>query len=171
MHIPDLTRLPSNPPSPFPFPPPLQREGRWGVGTLPENLELCAVGWLGDSVPSAGETPAACISRLWKAYKSKQFIIDGTAGWHDCELCSGPDDWYPGSRVGPFLRWRGRRLRVRGYGHFLIRYDEIVYMSPVLVLHYIIDHAYLPPDEWVEAVDNGELLGPGDLIWAEAAPL
>jgi hypothetical protein len=146
---------------------PLQNGDQWGYGLLPEGLVLCAVGWLGDFVPSEGETPARCISQLWNAYKSKRVVFDGTAGWHDCELCHGEKDWYPGGRVGPIVRWRFKRLRVRGYGHFLVRSGKIVYISPVLILHYILDHGYRPPDEFIEAVGQGEFLRPSDLVWVE----
>jgi hypothetical protein len=121
MYIEDLTQLHSNPPSPYSFPVPVKRGERWGFGVLEDGLVLCAVGWLGDFVPSEGTTPSECVSRLWDAYKSKLVISDGTAGWPDCELCQGKKDWYPGGQVGPIIKWRGRRLRVKGHGHFLIR--------------------------------------------------
>jgi hypothetical protein len=42
-----------------------------------------------------------------------------------------------------------------------------VYISPVLILHYILDHGYRPPDEFIEAVGQGEFLRPSDLVWVE----
>ena len=36
-------------------------------------------------------------------------------------------------------------------------------MTPALVLHYILDHRYRPPDEFVEAVIEGSLLTDDDL--------
>jgi hypothetical protein len=166
LHIEDLTLLPDgHPPSPYSFPVSLQKEGKWGYGLLPEGLSLCAVGWLGSSIPVEGKMPNECIRRLWKAYKSKLVVVDGTAGWHDCELCEGHDDWYPGGQVGPILNWRGQRLRVRGYGHFLVRSGDLVYIAPVLILHYILDHGYKAPDAFVEAVIKGDFMEPTDLNW------
>jgi len=169
MYIEDLTQFPPNhPPSPYYFPVSLKKDSRWGQGVLPKGLVLCAVGWLGDTVPSEGLTSSECISRLWDAYQSKFIISDGTAGFHNCELCHGENEWYPDGKVGPIIRWRANQLRIFGHGHFLIRNHEIVYLSPVLILHYILDHGYKPPDAFIEAVREGEFLAPDDLIWIEA---
>ena len=168
MYIKDLTQLPPNhPPSPYNFPVFLEKDNRWGQGILQDGLVLYAVGWLGDGIPSEGKTPPECISRLWDAYKSKLVISDGTAGFHNCELCHGENEWYPDGNAGPIIKWQGQRLRIRGHGHFLIRLNEIVYLSPVLILHYILDHEYRPPDVFIEAVQYGEFLAPDDLIWIE----
>ncbi|MBW8010508.1 MAG: hypothetical protein FVQ83_04590 [Chloroflexi bacterium] len=105
--------------------------------------------------------------RLWETYQSKHVINDGTRGWHNCELCQGDDAWYPGGKIGPIIKWNGQELRVRGYGHFLVQTSELVYLSPVLILHYILDHSYRPPEEFVEAVNRGVILEPGDLMWVE----
>ena len=90
MHIKDLMRLPAgHPPSPYNFPLPLQRDGKWGEGCLPDDFELFAVGWLGNSVPTRGKVHAECIDGLFAAYVSGRIFTDGTAGFHNCEFCSG----------------------------------------------------------------------------------
>ena len=130
-------------------------------------MSLYAVGWLGDHVPCGGETPFACIYRLWDAYRPELIISDVTAGFHNCELCHGEDQWYPDGKLGPVVHWGGRRLRLYGHGHLLIRYHERVYLFPALILHYILDHGYKPPDVFIEAVCQGEFLGTNDLEWVE----
>ena len=168
MYIEDLTQFPPNhPPSPYNFPVFFRRGNRWGQGILLDGLVLCAVGWLGDYIPGGGKTPSQCISQLWDAYKSKLVISDGTKGFHNCERCQGDNEWYPGGKVSPIIRWRGQRLRIYGHGHFLIRFNEIVYLSPVLILHYILDHGYKPPNAFIEAVRQGEFLASTDLKWIE----
>lgn len=168
MYIEDLTKLPPNhPPSPYNFPVSLKKDNMWGQGILQDDLVLCAVGWLGDYIPSEGKTPSKCISRLWDAYKSKFVISDGTAGWHNCELCQSENEWYPGGEVGPIIKWQGKRLRIYGHGHFLIRFNGTVYLSPALILHYVQDHGYKPPEVFIEAVRRGEFLALNDLIWIE----
>ena len=168
MYIEDLTQLPpGHPPSPYYIPVSLRKVDKWGQGILPEGLVLRAVGWLGDFNPHEGNTPPECVSRLWEAYASKRIISDGTAGFHNCELCHGEQQWYPGGRVGPVAAWGDQQLRIVGHGHFLIRLDEIVYLSPVLILHYILDHGYQPPDAFLEAVLHGEFLSQDDLVWVE----
>ncbi len=169
MHIEDLTEFPTgHPPSPYNFPIQIQKGHKWGQGILKDGLTLIAVGWLGDSVPQKGETSSNCISRLWKAYETNHGISDGSHGWHDCELCHGKDEWYPGGEVGPITEWQGRQQRVYGHGHFLIYYNKNVYLSPVLILHYILDHEYKPPDAFIDAVDQGKFLTLEDLLWIES---
>ncbi len=40
-------------------------------------------------------------------------------------------------------------------------------MAPALVLHYILDHHYRPPDEFAEAVIIGSFLTSEDLLLVE----
>jgi hypothetical protein len=42
-------------------------------------------------------------------------------------------------------------------------------MTPALILHYILDHGYRPPEKFLEATTAGEFLRPEDLTW-EAFP-
>jgi len=169
--IPDLVTLAEgHPPSPYPFPLPLSKDDRWGMGLLPQGLSLRPVGWLGNSLPTTGPVPDEVVDRLLHAYQANALFIDGTHGWHDCELCPGPEAWYPGGQIGPIITWRGREYRLRGYGHHLICSGTDVFMAPALILHYILDHGYGPPRDFVEAVLNGTFLTPDDLPWAELPP-
>jgi hypothetical protein len=43
-------------------------------------------------------------------------------------------------------------------------------MAPALLIHYIVDHGYRPPDEFTDAVLHGTFLRPNDLEWAEFDP-
>ena len=168
MYIKDLTQFTAgHPPSPYNFPIFLQKDDVWGQGILPDGLSLFAVGWLGDRIPSKGVTPSECISRLWYAYKPEQILSDGTAGFHNCELCHGDHEWYPDGKVGPVIRWGGQQLRLYGHGHLLLRFGQSVNVIPALILHYILDHGYKPPDVFIEAVCQGEFLGTNDLEWVE----
>ncbi|MCJ7714960.1 MAG: hypothetical protein MUO54_00365 [Anaerolineales bacterium] len=166
MKIEDLTLLPTgHSPSPYTFPVPYKMEGIWGYGVLQDELILCAVGWLGDTVPTTGVTPSECTDRLWDVYQPKYVISDGTRGWHNCEMCEGDEDWYPGGKIGPQVKWQGQEQRIYGHGHFLIHYQDHVFISPALILHYILDHGYKPPDEFIEGVCQGKFLTLADLVW------
>jgi len=166
MFIPDLQEFPSaHPPTPYGFPLPILRGGEFGSGVLPAGTVLRAVGWLGDRVPSSGDTPDECIDGLVVAYETQRVLSDGTRGWHDCEICKTDRQHYPGGMIGPVIHWRGRDLRLYGHGHYLIRIRNVVYMAPALLLHYILDHHYRPPDEFVEAVIVGEYLTPEDFVF------
>jgi hypothetical protein len=170
VYIEDLQKFPaSHHPSPYDFPVPVQKHGKWGYGLLPSGMTLCAVGWLGSSVKHRNAPVlAGCIDSLFKAYLNGLVISDGTMGWHNCELCVGDDKWYPGGQIGPIIQWRGERLRLYGHGHNLIRSGDLVYMCPALILHYILDHKYVPPDEFIQSVPRGQFLTQDDLIWVEA---
>jgi hypothetical protein len=45
-------------------------------------------------------------------------------------------------------------------------------MAPALLLHYILDHRYHPPDEFLEAVTNGQFMSEQDLVvtWRGPGP-
>jgi hypothetical protein len=80
------------------------------------------------------------------------------------DLCRLPPGHPPSPYSFPVPLQKGDQW---GYGHFLIKTGKIVYISPALILHYILDHKYRPPDEFVAAVGQGEFLKPSDLIWVE----
>jgi hypothetical protein len=53
-----------------------------------------------------------------------------------------------------------------------VEHEGRVYVCPALILHYILDHSYRPPDEFVQAVTQGRFLtrdpwlvhgGPGEV--------
>jgi hypothetical protein len=107
------------------------------------------------------------IDALLREYQTGAIFSDGTAGWHDCEMCPGPEAWYPNGQVGPVVSWRGQKRRIYGHGHYLVRHGTKVFMAPALLLHYIVDHSYCPPDEFHHAVRDGTFLRPNDLHWTE----
>jgi hypothetical protein len=167
--IPDLVvASPDQPPSPYPFPLPIRRHEKWGIGTLPPGLALLPVGWLGNSVPTTGSAPPEVIEALLREYQTGAIFSDGSAGWHDCELCPGPEAWYPDGQVGPIVSWDGRGYRLYGHGHYLLRHGTKVFMAPALLVHYIVNHGYRPPDEFLNAAIHGSFLRPDDLHWTES---
>ncbi len=167
MFIPDLTQLPADhPPSPYNVPLFCNRNGKPSLGRLPRETIVYAVGWLDDQTTTSGRIPDECIEVLFDAYISGAIFSDGSRGWHDCQLCSGPADWYPEEKVGPVIHWRDRSIRLFGHGHHLIRLENSVYMCPVLILHYILDHNYKPPEEFLQALTRGIFLTAEGLIWA-----
>lgn len=171
MEIPDLTKFPpDHPPSPYGFPLPLKSGDSWGAGRIPEGTTLFAVGWLGDSVKSKGSVADDVVDALLEAYEIKVVFPDGTAGWHDCELCPGPEAWYSDGKVGPVISWRDRQVRLYGHGHYLLQHGTSVYMAPALILHYILDHGYRPPQEFLDATIAGEFLRPEYLTWEAYSP-
>ena len=83
-------------------------------------------------------------------------------GYHDCEFCNGSED---------FVSWDWRKMtdnphsikpptcgeHCLGSGDILVFGPEEIYIAPDLIYHYISDHDYSPPDEFVQAVLSSPL--------------
>ena len=124
-----------------------------GYGKLPNGLTLRAVGWLERPGFPTGSVSRDCVDAL-VALQGGVFH-DGYRGIHSCTLCG---------KTLPEVRWRGRKVVLKGHGHYLVQLGQIVYMAPSLLLHYMLDHEYRPPDEFVQAVVQGRFLTEDDLI-------
>jgi hypothetical protein len=147
----DLYRFPEgHPPSPYERPVVV-----FNVGEvyLPAGLHLLAVGWIEEAGFATGAVPEEFLAALVAAYPAK-VVPDGTRGLHTCTLCHV---------IMPKVEWKGKKIDVKGYGHFLIRYEKAVYMAPALVLHYVLDHNYRPPQIFIDAVAEGKFLTTADL--------
>ena len=147
----DLYKFPEgHPPSPYETP---VRILNVGEVNLPAEVELYAVGWIEEAGFPTGAVPEECIEALIAAYPAK-IIPDGTRGLHTCTLCNV---------LMPKVEWKGKQVDVKGYGHYLVCYENSVYMAPALLLHYILDHHYRPPQIFIDAVMNGKFLTTDDL--------
>lgn len=149
----DLHEFPKgHPPSPYSRPIPVIENDRIGYARLPADLRLFAVGWIESSDYRVGKVSAKHIDSLWSQLDST--FSDGTLGLYCCCLC-GEDS--------PKVSWRNNSIDLAGHGHYLIRYEEVVYMAPRLLLHYILQHHYQPPRSFLLAVEEGETLTFADL--------
>ena len=76
--------------------------------------------------------------------------LSAWCGYHTCDL-----GWCGLSLGGeqPKFRYKGRLIRL-GATDILVPGDEVVYLAPSLILHYIRRHKYLPPQCFVKAVLN-----------------
>ncbi|MFD8639531.1 hypothetical protein ACFV14_04390 [Streptomyces zaomyceticus] len=106
------------------------------------------VGWLESGRPwTSGPAPAAFTSELLTVLKAQ--AVNGTLGLHECDLCAEPLDdahpWYvprPGHRRASA---GADEIRVPGA-------PGTAYAAPSLIGHYVLDHGYLPPREFIDAV-------------------
>ena len=71
------------------------------------------------------------------------------AGHHDCDL--GPCGSNPRP---PDLYWKGLRVPHQGSSDIFVPDRTVVYIAPVLILHYIRAHQYLPPARFLESILN-----------------
>jgi hypothetical protein len=159
MEFSDLHEFPKNhPPSPYGKPLLVVKVGE---GVLPEGLALRAVGWLERPGFTTGTVPKDCIGALIEGLRGGIFS-DGYRGYHSCTLCGK-------SLVE--VKWKRRRIGLQGHGHYLVERGQVVYMAPALLLHYILDHDYHPPEEFLDAVVKGRFLTEEDLVvrWRRAA--
>lgn len=89
------------------------------------------IGWLARRHPfPTGKTSAAFRARLRQIC---QRVVKRTRGFHSCDFCKG--------RVKPHS---SAEIRVEGDGR--------VYAAPELVYHYVVAHAYKPPEEFIAAL-------------------
>jgi hypothetical protein len=89
-------------------------------------IEAIAVGWLGDRVPSIGAVDNDLRAAL-EHFSRFHYLDGGQLGLHTCEICG----------------------RFAGRGEMLIETPEGRYVLPQLVLHYIADHSYRPPEAFL----------------------
>jgi len=91
------------------------------------------VGWLDEAIPfPTGEVPQAVIDKLAVLCSHATMI---TRGFHLCPFCPS-DETAAGNG----------EIRVVGKG-------SVVYAAPSLLHHYIAQHNYRPPDEFLAALD------------------
>ena len=100
-------------------------------------------GWLGNAVePKNIQTvPLKLKNIVIKTLKTISEPVDLTKGFHKCEICNNKDF----------------------NGSIKILYENILYVAPFGVEHYIEDHGYWPDDEVVSAIIDGDFCGEEDL--------
>lgn len=107
------------------------------------------VGWLSKKYAyPQGDVPEAFLERLWSFCRSSVLHM---LGFHRCPFCTRE----PGilaQRGEEELRLGSGEIRVFGKG-------EKVYAAPNLIYHYVIEHHYYPPEEFIQAVMEGPLPG------------
>lgn len=106
------------------------------------------IGWLdADYSFSKGKVSEEFIDKLWLYLKVDLNIKRGI---HICNLCHKPHHGiFIASRNGESLKLGFAEIRV------LSEDCNVVFAAPTLIYHYILDHGYKPPEEFIQAVLNG----------------
>ena len=94
---------------------------------LHEGVNAKSVGWLGATVPTKGEMPDDLRPAL-EHFNADHFVLEGELGSHECEICG----------------------REEGYGQFWVETESVRYVLPRLFFHYVDDHGYIPPAEFLD---------------------
>lgn len=110
------------------------------------------VGWLGESAPfSIGEVEDEAIRAL--ASNIHGHTLKKTRGIHLCNICPRPSpdqfhrSWPPTVSVKGVgdIPYGNGEIRVAGL-------SGILYASPTMIIHYIVSHRYLPPDDYLDGL-------------------
>lgn len=95
-----------------------------------------AVGWLSAAHPfPTGASSGAFVQRLadfvarWDD-SSRVLGLPDSMGMHDCELCRA----------------------FHGNGNFAVPLDDVLFVAPTMIHHYVVSHRYAPPAPFVEAI-------------------
>lgn len=104
------------------------------------------VGWLGLGHDFDKMTPSdADLNLLWEFCKVS---IAQTRGIHNCDFCKGNQP-VVGERNGLSLLLGTSEIRV-------FSPDGTIYAAPTLIYHYVLQHNYRPPDEFMNALRVGD---------------
>ena len=106
--------------------------------------DVVNVGWL-DSVQNypQGSVSQAFIERLWILCRRRIMTM---RGFHVCEFCDMPRDKVPTVQ-------RGEEILSLGFAEIRVfSRSSRVYAAPNLIYHYVVEHHYQPPEEFIQAV-------------------
>ena len=115
------------------------------------------VGWL-DGIHSFPK--GAVDNRLLEKIKLlSREPVELYRGKHVCELCVTPPDiekaFLPnGLVIDPNCAWARWVDQRSSNGEIRVRSGNVTFAAPVLIAHYIEEHAYLPPSEFLKAIEQ-----------------
>jgi len=116
---------------------PYEYFGKWEKATVP----VLNIGWLGAGQPFETDiTSQEFRDHLFQFSSSENFVLL-ERGFHICEFCSSKyiENWNQGSEL-------------RGNGEIRVPGNLVLYAAPALIYHYVVEHDYKPPQEFIDAV-------------------
>jgi hypothetical protein len=133
----------------------------------PLGLQPVNVGWLDENKPfPKGETSLEFKARLFE-FRLPKYVVHSTRGVHTCQFCNVSDhERYEQSkeRYGEEAHWlsiyeeKAQPMSL-GNGEIRVIGQSTLYAAPTLIHHYVVEHNYKPPDEFIEAVLEGPAPG------------
>jgi predicted enzyme related to lactoylglutathione lyase len=117
---------------------------------IPRFKEVLTVGWLekGHEYPT-GEIDAETIAKLNALLESPKTYTLQSRGFHECDFCTIEQRVYP--------TYKERKIALGSAQLWIPGSSGVIYAAPTLIIHYIEDHGYRPPDEFIEAVKGFDL--------------
>lgn len=106
------------------------------------------IGWLGAGYDySKGYVPERLVETLVKLSSD---LVELYRGLHICELCQMPEEL---SGKSYKQQWEWAVLRSSN-GEIRIVEDDVTFAAPQLIVHYIKEHGYRPPDVFLRALES-----------------
>lgn len=111
-------------------------------------LGTVRIGWLDKKYDfTTGDTSYDFKNRLFSLCHNS---VRTTRGFHQCQFCDLPP-------YEPIVEeWHGEKIWL-GSAEIRVFCQDKTYASPNLVFHYVVEHDYCPPEEFIEAVLQGPL--------------
>jgi len=122
------------------------------VTMVAEGPHVRAVGWLdaAHAFPTGSVDPRVLdrIRAFANAWGESTTVLEWPVfcGFHECDLCETEED-------------ASGSLGVVASGNFGVVDGETLFVCPEMIAHYIADHRYLPPQEFITAILRAELPG------------
>jgi hypothetical protein len=115
------------------------------------------VGWLAGTHPyPKGPVQTRLIEKMKLLVKEP---VELYRGKHVCDLCIAPPDLEKtftsnGIVIDSNCSW-ARWVALRSSnGEMRVRYGNVTFAAPVLIVHYIEEHGYLPPADFLKAIEE-----------------
>jgi hypothetical protein len=115
------------------------------------------VGWLDGIHPFPQGTVDVRLIEKMKLLAAKP--VELYRGFHVCEVCAEPDlakTTLPPHHVvldtnSPHGKWLNSR---KSNGEIRVSHEGVTFAAPVLIVHYIEEHGYLPPAQFLKAIEK-----------------
>lgn len=102
------------------------------------------VGWIDNEHPfETGKLDTELLSTLFTLCLNP---VRRTRGWHQCQFCKAPQG-------GHVVEWHGKQA-VLGSAEIRVQGHGAIFASPDLIFHYVLEHQYLPPRPFVDALSH-----------------
>lgn len=105
------------------------------------------VGWIEGNCFEKGTLSDDVLDKLWRFC---QCSIGQTRGFHVCNLPGCEQRTWS---AGPHKSSRGEATVLLGSAEIRVfGKNGYIYAAPDMIYHYVIDHLYMPPEEFIEAL-------------------
>ncbi|RDY26486.1 hypothetical protein [Lachnotalea glycerini] len=111
-----------------------------------EESNIFNIGWIEDNSFNRGKVKEEFITRLWEYIK---YPVNVGRSLYKNEYLDNKIDTYTACYNGYQILLGAAEIRVMNLK------KGVVYAAPNLIIHYILNHQYVPPEEFIEAVMNG----------------